>query len=132
MSVDGKSGREPKGAISPEERAALERRSGELGRKLEEARHEQLGARPGPAASSDKGAAMGKALRLSAELLAGIIVGSAIGWYLDKWLGNQKPWFFILFFLLGAAAGMMNLIRSAMREKTPPLPSVRDERDDDN
>ena len=37
----------------------------------------------------------------------------------------------VLFFLLGAAAGMLNVIRAAMREKTPPLPSVKDERDDD-
>jgi ATP synthase protein I len=75
---------------------------------------------------------MGPALKLSAELVAGIVVGSAIGWYLDKWLDNKKPWLFILFFLLGAAAGMLNLIRAAMREKTPPLPSVKDEQDDEN
>ena len=75
---------------------------------------------------------MGRALRLSAELIGGIVVGSAIGWYLDGVLGNQKPYLFILFFLLGAAAGMLNVIRTAMREKTPPLPSVKDERDEDN
>jgi F0F1-type ATP synthase assembly protein I len=39
---------------------------------------------------------------------------------------------FILFFLLGAAAGMINVIRIAMREKTPPPPSAKDERDEDN
>ena len=70
-------------------------------------------------------------MRLSAELIGGVVAGGAIGWYLDKWLGNEKPWLFILFFLLGAAAGMMNVIRAAMREKTPPLPSVKDERDED-
>lgn len=75
---------------------------------------------------------MGRALRLSAELIGGIVVGSAIGWYLDGALGNKKPYLFILFFLLGAAAGMLNIIRTALREKTPPLPSVKDERDEDN
>jgi ATP synthase protein I len=131
MSVDGKPGREPRGDISPEERAALERRSSELGRKLGEARQTGAAGRTAGGAGKAKGEAMGRALRLSAELIAGVVVGGAIGWYLDRWLGNQKPWLFILFFLLGAAAGMINVIRLAMREKTPPLPSVKDERDED-
>jgi ATP synthase protein I len=133
MPVDGKPGPDPRGEISPEERAALEKRSGELARKLEEARHHGgSGRRAGADGGGEgKGAAMGRAMRLSAELVAGVVVGGAIGWYLDKWLGNQKPWLFILFFLLGAAAGMLNIIRGAMREKTPPnLPSVKDERDE--
>lgn len=133
MSVDGKPDPGPRGNLSPEERAALERRSSELGRKLEEARHHPEGtSRSQSGGGSKNGAAMGRGLRLSSELIAGIVVGGLIGWYLDKWLGNEKPWLFILFFLLGAAAGMLNLIRTAMREKTPPLPSVKDERDEDN
>jgi len=64
-------------------------------------------------------------------VVVGILVGSFIGWMLDRWLGNEKPWFFILFFLLGAAAGILNIVRMAMREKkTPPLPSVKDDEDD--
>ena len=74
---------------------------------------------------------MGRAMRISAELTGGIVVGSAIGWFLDGWLGNKKPWFFILFFLLGAAAGILNVIRMAMRERTPPPPSVPDARGED-
>ena len=42
---------------------------------------------------------MGRAWRVAAELIGGIIVGSAIGYFLDRWLGLNKPWFFILFFL---------------------------------
>jgi ATP synthase protein I len=131
MPVDGKPGQGPRGELSPEERAALEQRSNELGRKLDAARQTGEGSRK-EGTRGGRSDAMGRALRLSAELVAGVVVGSAIGWYLDKLMGNQKPFMFILFFLLGAGAGMMNVIRSAMREKTPPLPSVRDERDDDN
>lgn len=135
MSVDGNSGSAPHGNLSPEERAALEQRSSDLGRKLEQARHAQPGGRQ-PADAGDtggkSGAAMGRAMRLSAELIAGVLVGGVFGWYVDQWLGNKKPWFFIVFFLLGAAAGMLNLIRAAMRETTPRRPSVRDERDEDN
>jgi ATP synthase protein I len=131
MPVDGKPGQGPRGKLSPEERAALEKRSNELGRKLDAARQTDEGRRKA-GARDDHGEAMGRALRLSAELIGGVVVGSAIGWYLDKLMGNQKPYMFILFFLLGAAAGMINVIRTAMREKTPPLPSVKDERDADN
>lgn len=131
MPVDGKPGQGPHGELTPEERAELERRSSELGRRLGEARQTGSGSRPGQARDG-RGEAMGRALRLSAELIGGIVVGSAIGWYLDGLLGNKKPYLFILFFLLGAAAGMLNVIRTAMREKTPPLPSVKDERDENS
>ena len=70
---------------------------------------------------------MGRALRISTELIGGIVVGGAIGWALDHWLGNKKPWLFILFFLLGAVAGIMNIVRAAAKEKTPPAPSVPDD-----
>jgi ATP synthase protein I len=132
MPVDGKPGQGPRGELTPEERAELEKRSSELGRKLGEARQTGNGSREVSPSDGGRGEAMGRALRLSAELIGGIVVGSAIGLFLDKMLGNNKPYFFILFFLLGAAAGMLNVIRTAMREKTPPLPSVKDERDENN
>jgi len=119
--------------MAPEDREAIRRRSDEIGRRLDEARHRKDGPETGPKAggSPDRGRAMGRAFRVSAELIGGIVVGSAIGWFLDGWLGNQKPWFFILFFLLGAAAGILNVVRMAMRERTPSgLSSVKDERDE--
>ncbi|MBS0242645.1 MAG: AtpZ/AtpI family protein [Proteobacteria bacterium] len=129
MPDQGKPGQPPRGELPPEERAALEQRSNELGRKLEEARH--VGQKGGPRPSSGGGGdAMGSAMRLSAELVGGVVAGGAIGWFLDSWL-HTKPWLFILMFLLGAAAGMRNLIRTSMQQKTPPLPSVPDEQDDD-
>ena len=64
--------------------------------------------RSGP--SEDKsGMAIG--LRLSAELLAGVLVGLGIGWGLDRWLGTG-PWLLLVFVLLGTAAGIFNVIRS--------------------
>ena len=70
-------------------------------------------------------------MRASADLIGGIVAGGLIGWYLDKWLGTDKPVMFVLFFLLGAAAGILNVIRVAMREKTPPAPSVPDDDEDE-
>lgn len=58
--------------------------------------------------SQDSG--LGFALRIATELVAGIGVGVGIGLALDWWLGT-KPWLLIVFFFLGAGAGMMNMYR---------------------
>ena len=59
-----------------------------------------------------RGNSIGLAFRLSTELVSGIVVGSIMGWSLDKWLGSQ-PWFFLIFFILGIAAGIINVIKTA-------------------
>ncbi|HKS84427.1 MAG TPA: AtpZ/AtpI family protein, partial [Pseudolabrys sp.] len=46
------------------------------------------------------------------ELVAGVLVGAAVGWLLDRWLGTS-PWGLIVFFLLGFAAGVLNVMRAA-------------------
>ena len=48
--------------------------------------------------------------RVATELLAGLLIGAGIGWTTDQWLGTN-PWFLIVFFLLGGAAGILNLWR---------------------
>ena len=53
-----------------------------------------------------------KGYRLSSELVAGVLVGAGIGWLLDRWLG-VSPWGLIVFLLLGFAAGVLNVMRSA-------------------
>ena len=54
---------------------------------------------------------LGLAMRIATELVAALAVGVAIGWALDRWLGT-KPWLLILFFILGSAAGVMNVLRA--------------------
>jgi ATP synthase protein I len=43
--------------------------------------------------------AIARGFRLSTELVAGVLVGAAIGWLLDRWLGIS-PWGMIVFLLL--------------------------------
>ena len=57
---------------------------------------------------------MGSAFKLGTELVSAVIVGTIIGFILDTWFGT-KPWLIIIFFFLGAAAGMINVIRAANR-----------------
>ena len=59
-----------------------------------------------------KGTFMGSAFKLGTELVAAVAVGTIIGFILDSWF-DTKPWLIIIFFFLGAAAGMLNVIRTA-------------------
>ncbi|HVO15468.1 MAG TPA: AtpZ/AtpI family protein [Alphaproteobacteria bacterium] len=61
--------------------------------------------------ASDK-SGLSIAFRIGVELVAALAIGVAIGWLLDRWLGSS-PWLLIVFFVLGAAAGIMNVIRVA-------------------
>lgn len=59
-----------------------------------------------------QGGAMGMAFRLSTDLVSAVVAGGAIGWGLD-WLFGTGPWLLLLFFFLGIAAGIRNVIRTA-------------------
>ena len=61
-----------------------------------------------------KGSFMGNAFKLGTELVAAVVVGTIIGFILDSWF-DTKPWLIIIFFFLGAAAGMLNVFRTANR-----------------
>ena len=59
-------------------------------------------------------ASLGKALKISTELVAAVVVGSIIGFILDGWF-DTKPLLTICFFIMGVAAGMLNVFRSAKK-----------------
>ena len=61
-----------------------------------------------------RGSFMGNAFKIGTELVAAVAVGTIIGFILDT-LFDTKPWLIIIFFFLGAAAGMLNVIRAANR-----------------
>ena len=60
----------------------------------------------------NRGSLMGSAFKLGTELVAAVAIGTIIGFILDSWF-DTKPWLMIIFFFLGAAAGMLNVIRTA-------------------
>ena len=64
--------------------------------------------------SPNRGSFMGNAFKLGTELVAAVAVGTIIGFILDSWF-DTKPWLIITFFFLGAAAGILNVIRAAKR-----------------
>jgi ATP synthase protein I len=64
--------------------------------------------------NENRGSFMGSAFKLGTELVAAVAVGTIIGFILDSWF-DTKPWLIIIFFFLGSAAGMLNVIRTANR-----------------
>ena len=56
----------------------------------------------------------GFAFKISTELIAALIVGVGMGLIVDNYLGT-KPFGLILFFILGAFAGFLNIYRVMRR-----------------
>lgn len=94
----------------PTDEAALSERLRRLGERLERTSSTPPDTSAPRPATDASGLARG--IRFSTELVAGVVVGGLIGWFLDRWLGIS-PWGFIVFVLLGFAAGMLNLMRAA-------------------
>ena len=61
---------------------------------------------------NQKSSSIGAAFRLSTELVSAVLVGSIIGFILDKTFGT-KPWLIIILFFIGVIAGIINVIKSA-------------------
>jgi ATP synthase protein I len=103
-------GNEGKDSKRLAEEAALSARLQRLGNRLAQTnRPSENGS--GPRQTADP-SAIARGFRLSTELVAGVLVGAAIGWLLDRWLGIS-PWGLIVFLLLGFVAGVLNVMRAA-------------------
>lgn len=83
---------------------------GQLQERIDEAKRRQAD----KVQKEDEAVSPGDAMKMGVELVAGVAVGSTIGYFVDRWLGTM-PLFFIVCFFLGAAAGFKNMIREASR-----------------
>ena len=96
----------------------------ELGRKLDEARSETT-----PISGDAPPGALGIAFRFSTELVVAVGVGAGLGWVLDHFL-HTAPIFLVVMFVLGAAAGIRNVMRAANELNAEaakfPAPAVKD------
>lgn len=86
----------------------------DLEERLERARRTREQQSPRPVGDGDIGgsrSALALAFRIGLELVTAVVIGVAIGWAFDSWLGT-RPWGMILFFFLGVGAGMTNVYRA--------------------
>ena len=51
---------------------------------------------------------------MSTELVSAVAVGTIFGFILDNWFGT-KPWLILIFFFVGVAAGIMNVVKTAKK-----------------
>ena len=99
------------------ERAAFEGRISDLGDRLDKIKAQRQADAEADRNAEMRGRGMAYGMRMAAELVAAVMVGSAIGYGLDRWLGST-PWLFLLFFVLGFVAGVVNVVRSYERMQT--------------
>ena len=101
---------------SPDDEAALSARLKQLGERIHEAgakrQHEAEELREEEARRQGEPTNLAKALRLSSEFVAGIVLGGLIGWLIDHF-AHTSPWGLIVFLLLGFGAGTLNAMRAA-------------------
>src|SRR5262249_60037954 len=106
------------------EEAALSARLRSLGERLDQVspnRSVDSGSAPQPTADMS---GFARGMRLSAELVGGVAIGFILGWLMDRWLGTS-PWGMIVLLLLGFAAGVLNVMRSAGVVKPGPFDGNR-------
>ena len=60
------------------------------------------------------GKAMGTGFRATSELVAGVLVGGFLGWWIDHWLGT-KPAAFLIMLLIGIVAGFWDVYKIAAK-----------------
>jgi ATP synthase protein I len=59
---------------------------------------------------------LGRYSALGLEMALSVVIGLAIGYYLDKWLGTG-PWLTVVWIALGFAAGVRSLYRAAVQSE---------------
>ena len=96
--------------MAVEDRSAKQMRGADLSKRIAEfelrRQEERWQRRPKLPTSG-----MALAGRVTTELVAGVVVGTFIGWALDNWFGTT-PTLMVVFFFFGSAAGMMNVWRA--------------------
>jgi ATP synthase protein I len=101
---------------SSSDEAALSARLGSLDQRLSKIQGSRKIGTDQPGSEQDaaqaRASAMAVGLRLSSELVAGVLVGAALGWGFDRLL-STSPWGLIVFLLLGFTAGVINVMRAA-------------------
>ena len=103
--------------LSADRKAKLARRLRDLDRQLDERRAKDKASSPVAEESEQSGYAL--ALRLGADFVAGVILGAALGWGVDRLFGTA-PWGLVVFLFFGFAAGTLTALRSAGLVKPGP------------
>jgi len=101
-------------------RARLDKLSGALKERAQSKTSRSAPSPDGKPRDGGMGSAMSLGLQAGSEFVCAVVLGAAIGWGADRLL-HTSPAFLIVFFLLGVAAGIWNVIRLTSPPGGPPL-----------
>jgi ATP synthase protein I len=96
--------------------------TGDLARRIAEAKRQRAGEQQAnPRFVTGEMSGLGRAVRLGSEFISAVLIGAAIGYFADQWLGT-RPWIMLAMLLVGFAAGVLNVTRAvaAMNRAMPP------------
>jgi ATP synthase protein I len=97
--------------MTPRERAEFEGRLSDLGGRLGRVKAQRDAAADADRDAEMRGRGMAYGLRMAMDLVAAVFVGGFMGWGLD-WVLGSRPRLLLLFFVLGFAAGILNVMRT--------------------
>lgn len=89
-----------------------ERLKEELRARIEEARQRQEDNSWDGRLRVERSGAIGRAWRLSVEVIAAFLVCGVLGWVIDDWL-DTKPVFLLVFVVIGMVVGVYNVYKVA-------------------
>lgn len=115
----------PKRALNRPRRDEFKKRLDNLGEKLDKATVSDRDEH----AQQSSGSGLGIAMRMGTEFVVSILIGGAIGWYLDMWMGST-PFMLFLFVMFGFAAGTMNILRAGKQIELAKNQEASDEAND--
>lgn len=83
----------------------------DLGARIQRLQEDRAAAQNGPAGTrTGDMSGLARGLRIGAEFVAAILVGSGIGYLIDEVAGTG-PWALLVMFMVGFAAGILNVTR---------------------
>lgn len=85
----------------------------DLEERLDAAQRRRTGGRREERDDAPAKSVLSLAFRIGVEMVSALVIGVGIGLLLDWWLGT-RPWFLLVFLVLGGAAGVLNVYRATM------------------
>lgn len=83
----------------------------DLASRIKKAQDARLAANGGETASRQGDmSALARGLRIGTEFVAAILVGTGIGYVIDR-IAGTAPWAMLVMFMMGFAAGILNVVR---------------------
>lgn len=100
-------------------------RTSELAAKIKLAQDARLAQATPDADEQENGSMMARGFRIGTEFVAAILVGTGIGFVIDE-IAGTRPWALLIMFMIGFAAGILNVTRVVAEFNAQSAASIKD------